>query len=197
MLALPSSRRWLERLVLCVGAVACTWSISSEVTHAQTTIAGDIDITAPISVSGVPRGDGIGPGGGFGIRLGQELHLPFFTVNPEIGFTYASFANNGTPSVYRGIAGLRLGVGEIFRFGVMAHVGFGHVAWTVPVSESRDIDLTHTAFTYDAGVFLEFTALPILNLGGHLAYNHIANDDDSPYDPLQWISIGIHVTLVL
>lgn len=174
-----------QRALLGMLAAACAWSLQQSAAHASTTIAGDLDLHVPVSINGV------GSGAGFGIRVGQELHLPLVSVNPEIGFTYASFSKDEPPRVYRGIAGLRLGVGELIRFGVMAHVGFGHVSW-----EPAPKNYSHTGLTYDAGMFVELTALPLLNIGIHGAYNRVAEKDGQP-DPLQWLQLGLHATLVL
>lgn len=179
-------RVWLTRIALALGAVLCTWALPPSAAHASTTIAGDLDLQVPISINGVSTG------GGFGIRLGQELHLPLVALNPEIGFTYATFSKDDSPTIYRGIAGVRLGIGELLRFGVLAHVGFGYANWKL----DRD-NLSHSGFTYDAGLFFEITALPLLNVGVHAAYNHMAEKNESQPDPLQWLQIGAHVTLVL
>ncbi|MET0385359.1 MAG: hypothetical protein ABW321_05340 [Polyangiales bacterium] len=165
------------------------WLLRSAPAQAETTIAADLDLQVPVSVNGV------GTGAGFGIRLGQELRLPLFSLNPEIGFTYASFSKDEPPKVYRGIAGVRLGFGELIRFGVLAHVGFGYVSWS-PRLDGSVVDLSHSGFTYDVGVFIEFIALPLLNIGVHGIYNRIA-ETDRQEDTLHWLQFGVHVTLVL
>jgi hypothetical protein len=179
------------RLLSCLGLIAVAWSLGAAPARADTTIAGDLDLNVPLSV------EKISTGGGFGIRIGQEFHVPLLAINPEVGFTYASFSDQGTPVVYRGIVGARLGVGELFRFGVMAHVGFGHLSWTKPEGVPASIDLSHFGFTYDAGIFLEFTALPLLNIGVHAAYNRLSKKNDASVDPFQWMQLGVHLTLVL
>lgn len=149
--------------------------------EAKTAIAGDLDYAIPIDSS-------VDPGGGFGIRLGQQLHLPFVVFTPEIGFNYHSFSDVASPKVYRGIGGIRLGFGEILRAGVFGHLGLARVTLdTVP-------DLSHTAFTYDAGVFFDFTALPLLDIGVHAAYNRVAADD--AVSAFQYGTLGAHAALI-
>jgi hypothetical protein len=177
--------RTARQTLLGMLVAVCAWSLHLGAAHASTTIAGDLDLHVPVSINGV------GSGGGFGIRLGTELHLPLISVNPELGFTYASFSKDEPPKIYRGIAGVRLGVGELLRFGAMAHIGFGHVSW-----EPKPDNYNHTGLTYDAGLFLELTALPLLNVGVHAAYNRVAAKEGQP-DPLQWMQLGLHATLVL
>jgi hypothetical protein len=146
---------------------------------ADTAIAADLDVGFPLH----SRGDS---GGGFGIRLGQELHIPLATFTPEIGFTYHNFSGDYGPKIYRGIVGARLGIGEILRPGVMGHVGFGHFVPTVGDNQN--------AFTFDAGAFLDLTVIPFLNIGVHAAYNHVAADYSS--GSYAFATLGAHAALV-
>jgi hypothetical protein len=156
-------------------------SLISATAKAKTVIAGDLDYAAPIDSSA-------SAGGGFGIRLGQQVHFPLLVFNPELGFTYHGFTHDTSPKVYRGIAGLRLGFGEILRPGVFAHVGLGRLdLGGVP-------DRSHTAFTYDAGAFIDFTALPLLDVGVHASYNRLTADDSGP--KFEFFTAGAHVALV-
>jgi hypothetical protein len=177
--------RTLQHIVLLTAAVLSAWTLQVSSARADTTIGADLDMHVPLQINNVSTG------AGFGIRLGQELHLPLVSVNPEIGFTYASFSKDAPPKIYRGIAGIRLGVGELLRVGVLGHVGFGHVSWA-PTSH----DYSHSGLTYDIGLFLELTALPLLNVGIHGAYNRITADDDQS-EKLHWLQLGVHATLVL
>jgi hypothetical protein len=155
------------------------WGAAAE---AKTTIAGDLDYAAGIDSGGAR------PGGGFGIRVGQQIHVPLVVFNPELGFTYHSFSKDSSPKVYRGIAGVRLGVGEILRPGLFAHVGLGRLDLAgLP-------DRSHTAFTYDAGVFIDFTALPLLDIGVHAAYNRVTESNSGP--TFQFGTAGAHLALV-
>jgi len=187
------------RVWLAVAGVVCVlgaWGWRPTVTRAEFTLAGDLDVEAPVSI------DSVGTGGGFGIRLGTRLATRTLVINPEIGFTYATFSKSLPPEVYRGIAGLRLGFGDLVRFGVLGHFGFAHVSWDR--GHSRDFadsgwgyDFTHTGFTYDAGVFFEFAATPGLDLGLHGIYAGVADDSRRQPDPLRWLQIGFHLALVL
>lgn len=177
--------RALRHTLLALAAALSVWTLQTGTARASTTIGADLDLHVPLQINEVNTG------GGFGIRLGQELHLPLVSVNPEIGFNYVSFSKEDSPKLYRVIAGARLGFGELMRFGVMAHVGFGHVSW-----EPAPDNYSHSGLTYDAGMFIELTALPLLNVGLHGAYNRMAGEDDQP-DTLHWLTFGLHATLVL
>jgi hypothetical protein len=180
------STRMLGMGAWCAAAALCVFAIAPRHAHALN-LSGDLDYVDPVS-SNYDKG-----GWGFGIRVGEELHLPLLALTPEIGFTYASFADVG-PSVYRGIVGANLGIGEVLRFGVSAHIGFGHVSVeSLPALELVG-EVTHTAFTWDGGLFLELTLLPIINVGIHAAYNSAAGKDNA--DGLHWITAGAHATFV-
>lgn len=190
----------------CVG-------ISQSAAHAQLTLSGDGEVAIANSVSD------IGTGGSFGIRLGTELRGETFFISPEFGFNYTGFTTTNRqkhpPEVYRGILGVRLGIGQIVRVGVMAHFGFGYTDWARHYYDNKYVeaarivdgvvrdeqgreksgyqDLSTFGFTYDAGVFLEFCPTETTNLGLHLAYARMS-DNDTPWqqDPLDWIQIGLH-----
>jgi hypothetical protein len=177
--------RTFRKSLLLIAAALSAWTLQTSSAQASTTIGLDLDLQVPIEINNVSTG------GGFGIRLGQELHLPLISINPEFAFTYASFSKDEPPTVYRGVAGGRVGFGELMRFGVLAHIGFGYVNW-----DPGPRDWSHTGLTYDIGAFFEVTALPLLNIGVHAAYNRIAGHDDLD-EILHWLTMGAHVTLVL
>jgi hypothetical protein len=138
----------------------------------------DADLAFPIDSPG-------STGGGFGARFGYELHLPLIAVTPEIGFTYHGFGGDFGPNVFRGIAGGRVGIGEIFRVGALAHIGYGHM--DVAVGPNYD------GFTWDAGGFVDFTLIPVLNIGVHVVYNSLAaNGTSSSYN---FLTTGLDVGL--
>ena len=147
--------------------------------EAAPTIGADLDVGFPLH----SRGDS---GGGFGIRLGQELHVPLIVVTPEIGFTYHNFSGDYGPRIYRGIIGARLGIGEILRPGAFVHVGLGHFVPTVGDNQN--------AFTLDAGGFLDLTIIPFLNVGAHVAYNRV--DADYSSGAYAFLTVGAHAALV-
>ncbi len=146
---------------------------------AATVIAGDLDYAVPIQSNA-------DSGAGAGVRFGWQAHLPFVVITPEVGLTYHAFAGNGG-AAYRGVGGLRFGVGEIIRPGVFAHFGIGRLALPNP-------DPSHTAITYDVGAFLDATFLPVVNVGIHAAYNHLSSGN--PGAAFAWATIGAHAALV-
>ena len=150
--------------------------------RAEGAVAGDIDFAAPIDSS-------YASGAGFGLRLGYHAHVPFLIVTPELGFSYHGFGGDYSARVYRGIAGVRLAIGEILRPGVFAHIGLGRLQADGPLP-----DPTHSALSYDAGAFLDFTLLPIINIGAHAAYNRL--DASDGLGAVDWMTLGAHAEVV-
>jgi hypothetical protein len=170
---------------LLVSALAVSaWLGCADSARADTAIAADFEARVPLAI------DDISSGPGFGIRLGQQLHLPLITLTPEIGFNWGSFSDG--PTLYRGILGARIGLGEILRFGVMAHIGFGHYSWTIAT-----VDESHTGFTLDGGLFLDLTVLPLIDIGVHASYARISGDSEKGLEPVQWLAFGLHAALII
>lgn len=168
----------LFRGTIAVTPFALAVALHAAPARAETVIAADVDYAAAIKSDTT--------GAGFGIRLGQQMRLPpLLSATPELTYTFHGFDNG--PNVYRGTFGLRLGLGEILRPGVFAHVGMGHVVPEEPAP-------TSTAFSYDAGVFLDFTLLPVLNFGAHSAYTGVTSTKDAP--SFRWMTLGLHAALV-
>jgi hypothetical protein len=171
--------RALLTALACAGVAVAS---APDTAHATVEIAADVEADVPVGIE-------LDAAPAFAVRLGYQLHLPAIVLTPEIGVHHASF--DPDPTLLRGIAGARLGIGEIFRVGAYAHVGFARLAFDSPSGDGSE-----TAFSYDVGAFLDFTLLPLLNIGVHTGYGHVdAIDDDA--EALNWIPLGVHVALIL
>jgi hypothetical protein len=125
-------------------------------------------------------------GGGGALRLGQEFDLLLISLTPEFGGSYHAFGGNDETKLYTGFLGGRLAVGKIIEPSLFAHVGVGHVKG---LGESR------TAPVMDGGLAIDFTLLPLIDLGVHGAYNVMLPRDDG--SALKYVTLGAHVALVL
>jgi hypothetical protein len=128
-----------------------------------------------------------GPGGGF--RLGREF-AGLLSLTPEIGGSYHSLNGVYDASLYRGFAGFGLSIGTVIKPGVFGHLGYGHIAFR---NVSGPLDRSHSEFTYDAGVTLDYTLLPVLDVGAHAAYNGLSASHE--FGAIHWISTGGQVSV--
>ena len=175
-------RRGVRSLIIA-GLVASAWVLQAPAARADLAIGADLETVVPIDF------DNVSTGPAFGIRIGAQLHLPLITLTPEVGFHYASFTDG--PNVYRGIVGGRVGIGELLRFGVFAHLGFARQVW-----ELATVDVSHTGLTLDAGLFLDLTIIPLIDIGVHIAYGRVGANEDENIDANQWLAFGLHAALI-
>jgi hypothetical protein len=91
------------------------------------------------------------------------------------------------------MAGGRLAIGAIIRPSVFAHIGVGHLRWNeLPgISDVRD---SRTNLATNVGAALDFTLLPLVDLGLQLSYNSIKGGADTP--AFDWAEAGAHVIFV-
>lgn len=168
---------------LAVGLASVAALLLSSTAHAEgrgsTHIAVDIDFGSAIDAVSTKTG------GGGALRLGRKFDLLLASFTPELGGGYHGFGGDSDRKLYSGFVGGRLGVGKIIEPSVFGHVGIGRLEGL----EAR------TAPLLDAGLALDFTLLPLIDLGVHGAYNVLLpRDDDSA---LKFVTLGIHAALVL
>lgn len=124
-------------------------------------------------------------GGGGALRLGQEFDLLIVSLTPEFGGSYHSFGGHDDTRLYSGFLGGRLAIGKIVEPSIFGHLGVAHVAGLE----------TRTAPIVDGGLAVDFTLLPLIDLGVHGAYNAMFPRDDG--SALKFITLGAHAALVL
>lgn len=144
----------------------------------KTHIAVDFDFTTAIDDKATDSG------GGGQLRLGQKYDLLLVSLTPELGGGYHGFGGTSDAKLYSGFIGGRLGVGKIIEPSVFGHVGLGRLEGVVP----------RTAPILDAGVAIDLTLLPLIDLGLHGAYNVMMPKDDGT--ALKFVTLGAHAALV-
>lgn len=169
--------RIVNHLALVLGAVL---SLAAGSARADVAVAADLELDVPLDLD-------VNTATAFALRVGWQLHLPLFAITPEVGYHHASFGDDVT--LNRAFAGVRVAVGEIFRVGAFGHVGYGDAAFR---SGGDDQDLSDA--TYDVGGFIDFTVLPLLDLGVHAGYGLVKAGNGR--DPLDWVPVGIHAALI-
>ncbi len=123
-------------------------------------------------------------GGGFNVRVGDELDLILVSLTPELGVGYHAFAGDDSTGIYTGFAGGRLGFGKVIEPSVFAHIGVGRLE--APVSR--------TAPLIDGGLALDFTLLPLIDIGVHGAYNVLLPKANG--EALKYFTVGLQAALV-
>lgn len=131
-----------------------------------------------------------GTGVGLDLLLGKRLNLALITLGTELSLGAHSFVGADEATAYRALAGANVGVGTILRPSIFAHIGVGHVA----VADDSIPDQTRTGLAGDVGLALDFTLLPLLDIGVQGSYNAIRGTAKT--DPFRWIQGGVHATLV-
>lgn len=176
---------------LCVVSVLAGWLVCSNTAHAdrdrrheegtRLTIAVDFDYAGALS------NDYIDKGGGGALRIGSELDLFLVTLIPELSLGYHSFGGDEDydATTFAGMLGGRIRFLKILEPGIFAHAGVGRLGGYDP----------HTGLAFDAGLTLDFTLLPLIDLGVHAAWNRVFGDKD--HDGLSYGTAGFHVALVL
>jgi len=155
-------------------------------------LEGAVNVTPPANTS-------VEGGGGFKLRVGVEVHRPYFRVTPEGGFAYTHLFDTGSPDggtgsstsdsswdMERIFVGVRLGFGEFVVPSVYGHVGFG---WRVQSGTgSSSTAGTVGGLAADGGVALDFHVLPHLTLGLHAEYVTVQTTPEVP----DWVAFGGH-----
>jgi hypothetical protein len=175
---------------LCLAAATAAFGVVAawpEVAAAETVIGIDLNFNDSMV------GDDAGSGAGVDVYFGPRLDLAILTLTTELSGGFHDFSGELDPTVYRGLAGGRLGVGVIVRPSVFAHIGVGHLRYDdLFGDDGRD---GRTNLAGDLGAALDFTILPLVDLGVQASYNMVAGDDDN--DAFEWLQAGAHITFVL
>lgn len=177
------SRRRTLSLRLLSGFLACSALLAgAHDAHAKsgTSIGVDIDYTNGINEPAVSGGTG------FNGRLGYKLDLAVVQLTPEIGGGYHTFAGDAGAKLSQGIVGGRLQFLKVLEPGIYAHLGYGHLA----ISGTEG----YSGATADAGVTLDLTLLPLVDIGVHAGYNGLLKSGDRP--AFDTYVLGLHGALI-
>jgi len=143
-------------------------------------LALDLDYSA-----GLSQEDLVDTGGGGALRIGSELDAFLVTLIPELTLSYHQFSGPLDATAIAGKLGGRIRFLKIVEPGIFAHAGVGRLGGDDP----------HTGFAFDAGLTLDLTILPLIDLGLHAAWNRVFGGESHP--GLSYATFGAHVALVL
>jgi len=154
-------------------------------------LAFDGEGAIPLGIGRSPVGNDVNGGGGFKVRVGDQIRFPHLRVTPEGGYGYDHlFASDVTGDsfawdMHRLFGGVRVGFGRIVVPTVYGHIGYG---WR---NTSDPTVATSSGLAFDAGVALDLHIVPHLGIGAHAEYAMI---DAQPFTP-HWLALGLHADL--
>lgn len=180
-------RRWMVGVGICVGALAATTAAPSEA-EAKLIYGVHLGANSPAMDDGKRWPE---LGGGFQLRGGLELPIPFFESEIEILVGGQVFRGDATtdrmPLLVDGRFGLRGGVNWAVFPQAYVHVGYGR-AFGYKYGAPHGI-------VADIGAAFDVTALPYVRIGIFGQYNHMMFADSIKVTggdlDLQWFSFGI------
>lgn len=129
---------------------------------------------------------GVGSGTGFNARLGYKLDLLVLQLTPEVGGGYHTFSGLAGAKFSQGFVGGRVQFGKILSPGLYAHLGYGHL--------SEVFGNAHSGATGDAGVTLDLTLLPLVDLGVHAGYDGLLKS--GAYPAFDTYVLGVHAAVI-
>jgi hypothetical protein len=157
----------------------------------QLDIAFDGEGAVPLMDRRFQSGNDLSGGGGFKVRVGEQIRLPRLRVTPELGYGFDHlFATDDAGTAYawdmhRLFAGARIGFGHLVVPTVYGHVGYG---WR----DTGDPSVAQASgVAFDVGFALDFHIVPHFGFGAHIEYAAI---DAEPYTP-QWLALGLHADI--
>lgn len=154
-------------------------------------LGGDIDGLIPISVPRPLDGHDLTSGGGFKLRLGEQIRLRRgLRITPEVGYGFSHLFASGDVDdswdVHRVFGGVRLSFGHI-----VAPTLYGHVGYAWRVTDSPVVNDEGGA-AFDVGGALDIRVIPHFDFGPHIEYTAIAEPHFAP----QWVALGVHADIV-
>jgi hypothetical protein len=158
----------------------------------------DLEGAAPVGINVPGNGNTLNGGGGFKVRVGEQLRFPGIRFTPELGYGYDHlWANDDSGNQYgwdmnRIFGGARLAFGRILVPVIYGHLGYGWrqvgSGWT---SGNNNITGGNGGLAYDIGGALDLHLVPHFGFGAHLEYAGISSIDVTP----QWLALGLHADL--
>lgn len=183
----PVARRALRHAATLASLAALTAGISlwSRPAAAESTLGVDLSFNDANDLA-----DTNGPG--VDVYFGPRMNLTLLVLTTEISLGFHDFGGEMDPTVYRAMAGGRLGVGAVIRPSVFAHIGVGHLRYDDPFADDGRSGRTNVGA--DLGAALDFTVIPAVDLGLQLSYNVVAGNNDDP--AFDWMQAGAHLVFV-
>jgi hypothetical protein len=152
----------------------------------------DLEGAFPVGVNVPGNQNDLKGGGGFKVRVGEQMRFPGIRFTPEAGYGFDHlWANDDVGNQFgwdmnKLFVGARLAFGYVVVPVVYAHIGYG---WRQ--TADNEINGGNGGLAYDVGGALDFHVVPHFSFGAHLEYSAI----DIPFQP-QWVALGAHVDFI-
>lgn len=177
-------RKAIARLTLFLGLFASGLLVESSA-RAETQLGFEVGPLARLGDAAIGKSSAAGLS--FAGRAGYRLSVPLLALTPEIKVTYDRVPTGVTVGAFRAMAGGRLAVGKLIAPVAFAHIGYGSAK-----GERGGIDLKRTGVAFDAGLGLDFTLIPLIDLGVYACFNKLKDNEGD----INWLTVGAQVSLL-
>lgn len=175
----------MKRHVFLFAAVLATFSlVALDDAHADPYLGLDVGAAVPI-----PDTFDVEPTAGpvVGIRLGYRLPVPVLYLSAEALGAWKNFPHSESPQrVLSGRGGLRLGIDALLAVKL-----YGHVGYTDLKGEGTDYIVQAQGMSWDAGLAIDLTFIPVIDIGIHGGYVTLMDDNGD----ISWVEAGLHAEL--
>jgi hypothetical protein len=163
------------------------WLLVSETAQARDYLGGRTDrivLAWDFDYSATLSNDLFNRGVGGAMRVGNELEYTMITVTPEVLVDYHTFGTywGSSAQLFTGKLGGRVRFLRAVEPGVFVHVGVG--------SLGGDSRYSHTSVVFDVGASLDFTFVPVVDLGFHVSWNRINGGENTS---ISYAASGVHL----
>jgi hypothetical protein len=150
--------------------------------------ASGVAVAAEVGPLVTVGNSGMGSSTGFGFagRLGYRISIPLLKLTPEVKVAYDRVPYGATVGTFRGMVGGRVAILEGFTPLAFAHIGYASGS-----GSEGGIYAEIKGLAYDAGVGLDFTLIPFIDLGIYGSYNRV---EASP-NAVNWLTAGVQASL--
>lgn len=163
----------VKQIAACLFVICVTTFINAPAADAQFVGGAGPNLAIPLGETA----DGTSLGWGFKGRVGYELPNPFFDLSFDLIGGWASLPadppdiGNADLNITQIMAGVRIGMGLLISPSVFAAGGYGWVS-----GEGSDYVLDHSGFTVVVGAGLDYSVIPLLDIGLIVGYNQVLTD---------------------
>lgn len=177
--------RHAKRHLIAVAAVLAAFTfLTPDDAQADPYVGLDLGVGVPIPDSFT---DDPTTGPSVNLRFGYRLPIPVLYLAVEGLGSWQNFPEDEAPlRVLSGRGGLRVGFDALIAVKVFSHLGYTNLS-----GKGSDYTIQVDGLSWDAGLAIDFTLLPVVDFGVHGGYTTLMDDAGD----LNWVEAGIHAEL--